>query len=737
MFLYKKLIMMDLFRKDGDFMRKNLFSKAMAMLLSAGLVCTTLPVSPVSAEEAAVNAPAEQVLSLSTTTTTTTTPATEPVIDMCYSTLVEYDRTELAVGDVMEVRFWNPETGECSGGDISEVSDNISYEYEEDTGTIYITALSAGVGKMYVREYTCAFGAYVTFNVTDGQITTATSASTTTTAFTGTMTIPPAETTVATTLRTTETISPDETELTVEIDTLENCAEADFGQSLENVYSVMFEFDNVSLSDEDRVYLRFDVDNGVDYYQVLYPMSIFSSSTDKWWSEVQLANSFSYAIVRLPEGGWGTVSWLDVDASDVSDMLFDAVKTSDKAVFEIVQSEFEDTPVFTGTTADTADTVTTYTTTSAAYTGTTGTPPQVSLFWGSWVLAVGERTSHYADKSEFTGNVISIAADSGGEIVVLEEYTEYEDRIEFTVNPIAAGNDILRFVCDDGSEYELKIEVFAPPVTTTATTVTTSSTTETNVYDYTIPAGQSVTIPVYYEDVYSTVETVTVDGGDSVLKITQLEYLTGLGNIESLVFNIHVLTIAPGEDIIRLSLDNGNEFTIKVIVTEALTTSATTATTVSTSNTSDTGNTTLPTTYYSTTFPTTTHRTTTTPPHTTVTTTTTSTVPTGTNTGAGGEETGTTVGTIATTGTTVEPDTGRHNADANNDGSIDLDDAVAVLMVYANNAAGLTSEDITEKQTAYADADGDGKVTLDDAVKILTYYSMKAAGLQPSWADII
>ncbi len=600
-------------------MKKNIFTKTLAMLLSAGLVCTMLPAVSASAEEPAVNEPAKQVLSLSTTTTTTTTPATEPVIDMCYSTLVEYDRTELAVGDVMEVRFWNPETGECSGGDISEVSDNISYEYEEDTGTIYITALSAGVGKMYVREYTCAFGAYVTFNVTDGQITAADSASTTTTAFTGTMTTPPAETTVATTLRTTETMAPDETRLTVEIDALENWEEVEFGQSLENVYSVMFEFDNVSLSDEDRVYLRFDVDNGVDYYQVLYPMSIFSySSTDKWWSEVQLANSFSCAIVRLPEGGWGTVSWLDVDASDVSDMLFDAVKTSDKAVFEIVQSEFEDSPVFTGTTADTADTVTTYTTTAFTAASTPYDPSSTAL------------------------------------------------------------------------------------------------------YEYEIPVGQSVTVPVYFEDLNSTVETVTVDGGNTIIEITKTE---NLGNL----INLHISTLSVGEDTIRLYLDDGSEFTVSITVKEVITTSATTATTVSTSNTPDSGNTTLPTTYYSTTFPTTSHSTTTAPPHTTMTTTST-TVPTGTITPAG---------TTATTGTTAQPETGRHNADTNGDGDIDLDDAVRVLTVYSCSAVGLTPEGMTEEQAAYADADGNGTVTLDDAVKILTYYSMKAAGLQPSWVQII
>lgn len=75
--------------------------------------------------------------------------------------------------------------------------------------------------------------------------------------------------------------------------------------------------------------------------------------------------------------------------------------------------------------------------------------------------------------------------------------------------------------------------------------------------------------------------------------------------------------------------------------------------------------------------------------------------------------------------------------DINSDGITDLDDAVSALTIYSYNAAGISSNKITEPMKVIADADGDGKVTLDDAVKILTYYSMKAAGLDPSWTQII
>lgn len=591
-------------------MKKNIFTRALAMLVGAGLVCTTLPAATASAAEPAVNESAKQVLSLSTTTTTTmitTTTTADPVIDECYSTMIEYDRTLLAVGETMEVRFWNPETGECTGGDISEVSDNITYEYEEGTDTIYITALSAGVGKMYVRESSCAFGAYVVFDVMDDQGIVTTTTTTTTTAFTGTMTTAPAYTTGETTLRTTETMAPDETELHIDIGVLEDGLQIEFGQSLENVYRVMMDISNVALNEGERAYLRFDVDAGTESRQVLYPLSTYCySSMDKWWTELFPANGFSYAFVRHPSNdvtALEPVSVLDVIASDFCDTLLAAVKASETAVVEIIREDVTTAPPAIGTTSST-----TYTTTS----------------------------------------------------------------------------DLLGFTTD------------------------TIETTVTDPYNFTMETGASVTVPVFYEDLSGTVETVTVDSGGTIIDVTKSEDLDTL-------INLHVLAIAPGEDVIRLRLDDGSEFIVRITVTEAQTTSVTTATTASVTNTSDGTVTTLPTTYGSTTTPphttmTTSYRTTTAPPYTIMTTTTT------TGTSDFSEET---------------------CGDIDGSASIDLSDASAVLSVYAQNAAGLTLDGYTDAQLAAADVNGDGISDLGDASCILSYYAKNAAGLNPTWEEIL
>ncbi len=103
------------------------------------------------------------------TTTTTQTETTTTTAVFCYATKVEYDNSPLAVGETRAVRFYHPETNSASGADIGEVSDNISYTYDEGSDTIYITALAAGDAKMYIRESDCAFGAYVNLTVTEAK----------------------------------------------------------------------------------------------------------------------------------------------------------------------------------------------------------------------------------------------------------------------------------------------------------------------------------------------------------------------------------------------------------------------------------------------------------------------------------------------------------------------------------------------------------------------------------------
>ncbi len=162
-------------------MKKNTFKKVISILTASLMSVMSVSAFPVSAVESyAEPAP---LYELSTTTTTTTT-----TIAACYATQVEYDNSDVAVGDTVAVRFWNPETGTAANAQFMEVSDNISYEYEEGSDTVYITALEPGEAKMYILAEGCAFGAYVTFKVTDSGSqstgTTSTSITTTTAAYT-------------------------------------------------------------------------------------------------------------------------------------------------------------------------------------------------------------------------------------------------------------------------------------------------------------------------------------------------------------------------------------------------------------------------------------------------------------------------------------------------------------------------------------------------------------------------
>lgn len=73
--------------------------------------------------------------------------------------------------------------------------------------------------------------------------------------------------------------------------------------------------------------------------------------------------------------------------------------------------------------------------------------------------------------------------------------------------------------------------------------------------------------------------------------------------------------------------------------------------------------------------------------------------------------------------------------DTDGSGEADLTDAVEVLSLYSEMAAGLSSSRC--RNYATADVNGDSKVTLDDVTAILTYYAQTAAGLSPSWDEII
>ncbi|MBQ8725340.1 MAG: leucine-rich repeat protein, partial [Oscillospiraceae bacterium] len=69
--------------------------------------------------------------------------------------------------------------------------------------------------------------------------------------------------------------------------------------------------------------------------------------------------------------------------------------------------------------------------------------------------------------------------------------------------------------------------------------------------------------------------------------------------------------------------------------------------------------------------------------------------------------------------------------DTDGDGIVSISDAVLVLKIYAQNAAGLVPD------AGDSDIDGDGAVRIEDATAILSYYAMNAAGMHVSWNDIL
>ena len=71
--------------------------------------------------------------------------------------------------------------------------------------------------------------------------------------------------------------------------------------------------------------------------------------------------------------------------------------------------------------------------------------------------------------------------------------------------------------------------------------------------------------------------------------------------------------------------------------------------------------------------------------------------------------------------------------DVNGDGKVMIDDATAVLAIYAETAAGI---DVTGN-TAAADIDGNGSVDITDATAILTYYAQYSAGMNPDWNEML
>ena len=66
--------------------------------------------------------------------------------------------------------------------------------------------------------------------------------------------------------------------------------------------------------------------------------------------------------------------------------------------------------------------------------------------------------------------------------------------------------------------------------------------------------------------------------------------------------------------------------------------------------------------------------------------------------------------------------------DLDNDGNVNISDAIFILNIYACNAAQIENN-FTAEQNASSDCNGDGHIGIDDAMLVLKYYAEKAAGI--------
>ena len=143
-----------------------------------------------------------------TTTTTTTVPDVDEQITTStaiadYRTLLDYDSSPMKAGETRIVRFYNPGLPTMTKMTAYEVSENISYVYEEGSDTFTITALAPGKARMYIMGEGCAFGCYLNIDVVDDTLTTTTTTVTgagTTTTTTTTTTVAGEGTTTTTTV---------------------------------------------------------------------------------------------------------------------------------------------------------------------------------------------------------------------------------------------------------------------------------------------------------------------------------------------------------------------------------------------------------------------------------------------------------------------------------------------------------------------------------------------------------
>lgn len=100
-----------------------------------------------------------------TTTTTTTDVIDHNELNVDFAPTVDYETSDMKVGETRKGRFYNPISEKSTGGNI-KASDNVSVKVEKD-GSFEVTALKAGPAGLEITDNDCPFTGSVYFNVVE------------------------------------------------------------------------------------------------------------------------------------------------------------------------------------------------------------------------------------------------------------------------------------------------------------------------------------------------------------------------------------------------------------------------------------------------------------------------------------------------------------------------------------------------------------------------------------------
>ena len=84
-----------------------------------------------------------------------------------FAPTVEFNASDMKVGETREGRFYNPVSNTARNGKIKH-SDNVEVECDED-GNFKVTALKAGGASLEITESNCPFVAHVSFNINENE----------------------------------------------------------------------------------------------------------------------------------------------------------------------------------------------------------------------------------------------------------------------------------------------------------------------------------------------------------------------------------------------------------------------------------------------------------------------------------------------------------------------------------------------------------------------------------------